>query len=136
MATSEAPARNDGTDLIAHDPWLEPYAGALRHRYAHYQTVLKRLEDGGGLLGPVSQGHHYFGFNRGENNGQPGVWYREWAPAARVLFVTGDFNGWDRWNHPMQRDEFGVWSIFLPDDQYGHRLTHGSRVKVNVVTAA
>ena len=34
----------------------------------------------GGLLGQISQGHHYFGFNRGELYGKPGVWYREWAP--------------------------------------------------------
>ena len=88
----------------------------------------------GGLLGPISQGHHYFGFNRGERDGKPGVWYREWAPGALQLRLIGDFNGWDRCANPMVRDQFGVWSLFLPDDEYADRLMHGSRVKVHVVT--
>src|SRR5882757_5901394 len=116
--------RNDGTDLIEHDPWLAPYADKVRQRFGHYKTMLARLEEQGGLMGPVSQAHHYFGFNRGERDGKAGVWYREWAPGARLLCLTGDFNGWDRWSHPMQRDEYGVWHIFLSDEQYADRLTH------------
>ncbi len=53
--------------------------------------------------------------------------------AALQLRVIGDFNNWDRWGHPMVRDQFGVWSLFLPDDKFGDRLTHGSRVKVHIV---
>ena len=29
----------------------------------------RRLTQTGGLLGPISQGHHYFGFKRGERDG-------------------------------------------------------------------
>ena len=70
---------NDGTGLIALDPWLEPHADNLRRRYAHYQRGLSKFDATGGLLGDISSGHHYFGFNRGELWGKPGVWYREWA---------------------------------------------------------
>jgi 1,4-alpha-glucan branching enzyme len=138
MATARphAPSRPDGTGLIAHDPWLAPYADRLRHRYARYQATLAKLDDAGGLLGPVSQGHDYYGFTRDEQNGQRGVWYREWAPGARLLTLTGDFNNWDRWNHPLQRDDYGVWSTFLPDAQYADKLTHASRVKTHVLTDA
>lgn len=125
---------NDGTGLIAHDPWLAPYADAMRRRYAHYRWVRSEIERQGGILGPISQGHRYFGLNRGERNGEPGVWYREWAPAAHSLALIGDFNGWDRNANPMYRDEWGVWSLFLPDSGYRERLTHGSRIKVHVVT--
>ncbi len=124
---------NDGTGLIALDSWLTPYADALRHRDARYQAARAALDAGGGLLGVVSQGYRYFGFNRGTQDGQEGVWYREWAPAARRLALTGDFNGWDRDSHPLERDEWGVWHLFLPDGA-GAPLTHGSRVKVYVVT--
>ena len=119
--------------LVAQDPWLEPYADKLAARQAHYRNALQQFDATGGLLGQISQGHHYFGFNRGELYGKPGVWYREWAPAALQLRLIGDFNGWDRWSHPMTRDEFGVWSLFFPDDKYGDKLVHGSRVKVHVV---
>jgi 1,4-alpha-glucan branching enzyme len=126
--------KNDGTGLIALDPWLEPHAHDLRERFNHYKRALAKFDDHGGLLGEISQGHHYFGFNRGELWGKPGVWYREWAPEALQLRLVGDFNNWDRFSNPMVRDTFGVWSLFLPDDTFGKKLLHGSKVKVVVIT--
>ncbi len=123
----------DGTGLIALDPWLEPYAHALRHRYDNYRATLARVREAFGSLEGISHGHEYFGFSRGEQDGRPGVWYREWAPGAHTLHLTGDFNGWNRQSHPLARDEFGVWSIFLPDEVYASKLVHGSYVKVHVV---
>lgn len=124
--------RTDGTGLIAHDSWLEPYADKLRARYDYYRWARGRFDSTGGLLGEVSQGHHFFGFNRGVRDGKRGVWYREWAPEAIGLSLVGDFNGWNRDAHPMTRETFGVWSLFLSDEQYADRLTHGSLVKVHV----
>ena len=134
MTQMAATRRDDGTGLISLDPWLEPHAEQLRARHLHYKRLLSRFDATGGLLGQISQGHRYFGFNRGELWGKPGVWYREWAPGALQLRLIGDFNGWDRYANPMVRDEFGVWSLFLGDEQYASRLVHGSRVKVMVVT--
>ena len=115
--------------LIKLDPLLKPYATQLSQRYARYlqrKTEIEKADSqGGGLLGQISQGHRYFGFTRSGT----GIWYREWAPAAHALSLIGDFNGWDRGAHPMTRDEWGVWHIFLPDG-----LPHGSRVKVHVVS--
>lgn len=122
----------DGTGVIAFDAWLEPYADKLRKRQVHHDYLKRPIDENGGLLGPISQGYHHFGFNRGERDGQPGVWYREWAPGATKLSLVGDFNGWDRAANPMQRDEWGVWSLFLPDSEYAARLTHGSTLKVHV----
>ncbi|MBN2560571.1 MAG: alpha amylase C-terminal domain-containing protein [Phycisphaerae bacterium] len=135
MTTTEKPARSDGTGLTVLDPWLEPYADALRRRQQHCQMTLHRILEAGGSLDAFSRGHLYFGLNRGERGGQPGVWYREWAPGARALFLAGDFNDWNRQSHPLDRDEFGVWSLFLDDAEYAQRFTHGSRVKVHVHSA-
>lgn len=126
--------QTDGTALIAGDPWLEPYARHLRARHAHYLKAKAQFDPHGGLLGQVSLGHRYFGFNRGSLWDKPGVWYREWAPAALQLRLIGDFNDWDRFATPLVRDSFGVWSIFLPDEKYADRLVHGSRLKVHVIT--
>jgi 1,4-alpha-glucan branching enzyme len=120
--------------LIALDPWLEPYADRVRWRVDYYRAVRARVDASGGLLGPISQGHHYFGFNRGEREGRSGLWYREWAPAARSLRLIGDFNDWDRRRDRLTCDAHGVWSLFLADEDYAGRLVHGSRVKVRVVT--
>ena len=32
-------------------------------------------------------GYKFFGLNRGEHEGKQGIWYREWAPGARVWFI-------------------------------------------------
>jgi 1,4-alpha-glucan branching enzyme len=132
-AMTDAATMEAGTELVRTDPWLEPYAPKLAERQRRYLHALRPIEATGGLLGQISQGHHYFGFNRGEFHGAKGVWYREWAPAALQLRVIGDFNQWNRWSDPMVRDQFGVWSLFLPDEKYGKTLVHGSRVKVTVV---
>ncbi len=122
----------DGAGLIRLDPYLEPYADALRHRHRHYVSVRDRIIESDGSLEQFSRGMQRFGFNRGLSDGKPGVWYREWAPAADALFLTGDFNDWDRGSHALSRDEYGVWSLFLPDVEYDRRFTHASRLKVYV----
>ena len=132
---ASTPKQPDGTGLIELDTYLKPHAPALRQRYQHYTRFRQALEAREGLLGAVSQGHHYLGLNRGEKDGKPGLWYREWAPAADQLSLIGDFNEWDRRAHPMQRDEFGIWHLFLPDDQHADRLTHQSKLKVHVESA-
>ncbi len=124
----------DGTALINRDSLLKPYADQLRARFKRYQHFKAEIEKTGGVLGEISQGHHYFGFNCGENDDESGVWYREWAPQAHALSLIGDFNGWDRHVNPMSMDEWGVWHLFLPDRDYADRLTHGSRLKVHVVS--
>jgi 1,4-alpha-glucan branching enzyme len=127
----ENPSRDneDVSPLYRRDPWLTPYEGAVRERIDRYRIARAEINGAGGPLGALTGGHHYFGFNRGEKDGANGVWYREWAPGAHGLFLVGDFNGWDRGRHPLTRDEWGVWHLFLPD---GEAPPHGGRVKVHV----
>ncbi|MBS0196394.1 MAG: alpha amylase C-terminal domain-containing protein [Planctomycetes bacterium] len=124
----------DGTGLITHDPWLEPYAPALRQRYRRFQELLERINHDESSLTAFASGHERLGFTRGLKDGEPGVWYREWAPGATGMFLVGDFNEWNRYSHLMNRDEHGVFSLFLPDRQYVRTLRHESRVKCHVVT--
>lgn len=52
-------------------------------------------------------------------NGQAGVAFAVWAPAARQVELTGDFNGWQ--HQPMRlRPECGVWELFVPGAHVGH----------------
>jgi 1,4-alpha-glucan branching enzyme len=52
-------------------------------------------------------------------NGQAGVAFAVWAPAARLVELTGDFNGWQ--TQPMRlRPECGVWELFVPGAHVGH----------------
>jgi len=126
---------SDGTGLIEQDPWLAPYADALRRRYRDYKKALADIERNAGSLQAFSEGYKYFGFNRGLCEARPGIWYREWAPGAEAMFLTGDFNHWDRTSHPLTRDEYGVWHLFLPDENGQNTLVHEGRVKVVVHSA-
>jgi 1,4-alpha-glucan branching enzyme len=127
--TTHAP---DGTGLITIDPWLAPYAGELRARYARYRNMLSRLTAHHANLASFATAHHHLGFTRGDHAGTPGTWYREWAPAAHALALIGDFNGWDRSAHPLARDEYGIWSRFFPDTPAGAAFPHDAPVKVYV----
>jgi 1,4-alpha-glucan branching enzyme len=121
--------------IVDHDPWLAPFADAVQQRRANFLQLQERIVGAVGDLATFATAHNHLGLNRGERDGTPGVWYREWAPRARALSLAGDFNDWDRGRHPLDCDAHGVWSLFLPDDDYAERLTHGSRVKVHVDSA-
>jgi 1,4-alpha-glucan branching enzyme len=133
-SAEEAPrARPAGLRVVDDDPYLEPYQDALRWRHERYHELLERIVKSEGSLLEFARGHKYFGFNRGEHEGQPGLWYREWAPGAESLALIGDFNSWDRTANRLQRGEYGVWSLFLQDSDYAERLRHHGRLKVHVI---
>jgi len=119
--------QKDGTAVIAEDKHLEGFQDALRYRFSQYQRVLNAINENEGGLEKFSQGFKKFGFNKQEDGS---VVYREWAPAAKEVFLTGDFNSWNRRSHPLVRDEFGCWSITIP----APGIPHSTRVKTVVVT--
>ena len=116
--------------IVEKDSWLEPVAEEVQARYDRYESLLKYIENHYGSLKSFASAHEFFGFTYDEF--RKGWWYREWAPAAHYLSLFGDFNNWDRYANPLEREEDGVWSIFLPDAQYKNKLTKGSLLKVLV----
>ncbi len=60
------------------------------------------------------------GAHRCRVNGVEGVLFAVWAPDAEHLFLTGDFNGWNRSSHPMRTcGVSGIWELFMPGIQNG-----------------
>ena len=116
--------------LVEKDSWLEPVSEEVQARYDRYESLLKYIENHYGSLKSFASAHEFFGFTYDEF--RKGWWYREWAPAAHYLSLFGDFNNWDRFANPLEREEDGIWSIFLPDAQYKNKLTKGSLLKVLV----
>ncbi|WP_291425011.1 1,4-alpha-glucan branching protein GlgB [Deinococcus sp.] len=57
-------------------------------------------------------------------NGVSGVRFAVWAPNAQHVSVVGDFNGWNGFEHPMQRLEFGFWGAFVPAAHHGQRYKY------------
>ncbi len=54
------------------------------------------------------------------HNGQTGVSFAVWAPAAERVSVVGNFNSWDGTQHPLRRlGASGVWETFVPNLEAG-----------------
>ena len=65
-------------------------------------------------FGENYQSYKYMGAHKAVVDGQEGVVFRTWAPNARSVSVVGDFNGWDRNWHRMNRiSDGGVWECFI-----------------------
>ncbi len=59
------------------------------------------------------------------HQGVEGVAFSVWAPAARAVRVVGDWNSWDGRLHPMRSlGASGVWELFIPEAQVGHRYRY------------
>lgn len=114
--------------LVKNDPWLEPSAGEVANRHRRFRDRLKEIQQDHGSLYNYASGHHYFGFNYDAD--KEILTYREWAPAAEELSLSGDFNDWNRNSHTLIKDQYGIWSIEIPMKKMELRELHGSRVKV------
>lgn len=117
--------------IVQQDSWLEPVANDIFKRHERYVLRKKDIEDQYGSLKNFASAYKYMGFHLSED--QDYLIYREWAPAAKSLFLMGDFNDWEYFTHPLKKKENGIWDIKikLSDEP---RLKHECKIKVAVQT--
>ena len=107
------------------NPQLQPFAGDIDLRMFNYHNTKHRLMPQGGTLNDFANAHEYFGIHRVE-----GGWvYREWAPSAYQLYLTGDFNNWNQTQYPLKKLDNGVWELYLDGQD---ALWEGCKVKTVV----
>ena len=112
--------------IIKNDPWLEPFADAINGRHADAINVEKRLTRQSGNLVDFANAHRYFGLHREAS----GEWvFREWAPNATAITLTGDFSDWKKQPaYALKNIGGGVWEgRFAPD-----AMAHGQLFKMLV----
>jgi len=120
---------SDQPKLVSDDPWLEPYAGAIKRRMQRFSETLTAIDRDSGSLEAHATGHKLTGIHY---QAAASCWMvREWAPAAKAVSLIGDFNGWNRESHPLAPAGGGVWQLKLPADA----LEHGQKVKLHVIGA-
>ena len=114
--------------ILRNDPWLEPYATAIEGRHADAMRREKELVKGCRNLDGFANAHNYFGLHHSADG--KGWVFREWAPNATAIYLTGDFNGWKADDsYALKRiGENGVWEITLP----AQALHHGDLYKMLV----
>ncbi len=111
--------------IFEYNPQLKPFSGDIDLRMHLYHHTKWRLLKGKLTLNEFANGHNYFGFHHVD-----GGWvYREWAPNAHQLYLTGEFNNWQQLDHPMTKLENGVWELKLDGDD---ALWDGCMVKTIV----
>ncbi len=108
--------------IIKIDPYLAPHKEDLLLRINNYKNKKQELCGDGSLL-DFANGHNFFGFHKTKK----GWVYREWAPGADRMFLTGDFNDWDIYATPMQKLENGVFEVTV-----GKELKIGMKVQAIV----
>ena len=96
--------------ILTYDKNLLPFEKDIDLRMDRYDKKKKELLPDGGRLADFANGSDYFGFHKVKD----GWYYREWAPAADRLWLTGEFCNWDRQAHPMTKLDNGVFELFLP----------------------
>ncbi len=114
--------------ILKTHPEIKPYENDIDLRMKRYDEKKKELlkqrgklpKRGGVKLYDCSDAHLYYGFHKVKD----GWVYREWAPAADQLYLTGDFNNWAWTETPLEKKDNGDWEVFLPGDT----IHQGSRV--------
>jgi 1,4-alpha-glucan branching enzyme len=81
--------------------------------------------------------HEKLGAHLARDRDTDGTYFAVWAPNARSVSVSGDFNGWDLKRHPMTaRAASGIWEVFIPGVDNGalykyHIVSSHNRYKVD-----
>ena len=117
--------------IVKEDAWLEPVAQDIYQRHERYINRKKALESEFGSLYQMAAAYQQMGFHLSED--RQFLIYREWAPAAKGLFLIGDFNNWEYYTHPLEKKEKGIWEISVKLADYPG-LQHQSKVKVVIQT--
>lgn len=112
--------------IIQNDPWLEPYKDAIEGRNKYTVIKEKELVGDNNTLSDFASGYLYFGLHRTNE----GWTFREWAPNATEIFLTGDFNDWkESDDYKLERiDSSDNWEIKLPENA----MKHGDLYKLKI----
>ena len=107
------------------DPWLDPFIPVIEERISRCVARERHLV-GGGSLCDFAMGHYYYGLHRTDN----GWVFREWAPNATDIYITGIFTGWmELQEFRLQRiNAYGDWEIQMPR----RAINHGDLYKLSV----
>ncbi len=112
--------------IIKIDPYLKDHEADINLRMECYQKKRFELLGENGSITEFASGYNYFGIHK-----TAGGWvYREWAPAAEEMYLTGEFNDWDLYSHQMKKLDGGVFEIKLRGK---NALKKGQKIQAIVI---
>ncbi len=97
-------------------------------RIKSYEEIISEENFDRFKSGNCYDSYNFMGCHKARHNNKTGVSFTVWAPKAKQVYLTGDFNDWDRESYLMNNiNNSGIWSIFLTD------IKEGQAYKYNVV---
>ena len=121
-------SKSTKTGILEIDPYLTPFENDIDLRKELYFKKRKTLLGDCKKIKTFADGYKYFGFHRTRT----GWVYREWAPAAEAMYLTGDFNNWNIEEYPLTRLENGIFEVHLKGR---NALKIGQKVQVIVINS-
>ncbi|XP_063058388.1 1,4-alpha-glucan-branching enzyme [Engraulis encrasicolus] len=122
----------DLNDFFHMEPSLRQFESDFHRRYWLFEERLRQVEDLEGDIESFTKGYQAYGVQRQPNNS---LLFREWAPGAQGLFLTGDFNDWSKTSHPFTKVDYGKWELHLPPRRdKTPAVEHESKLKLVVLT--
>ncbi len=110
--------RDPNLSTLADDPWLAAYRPILRARAERTRALARRLKGRLDRLKDFAAAHTFYGLHPHVD----GWVFREHAPHATAVWLTGDCNDWRREPaYALSRiSEAGDWEVILPPDALRH----------------
>jgi 1,4-alpha-glucan branching enzyme len=108
------------------DTLLTPYRDELNRRDTMIRAREAALTGDACSLAEFASGHEYYGLHF-----RDGQWvFREWAPNATEIYLTGDFSAWhDHEEFRLRRlNTHGDWEIILPATTLRHGMLYALHV--------
>ena len=112
--------------LLQIDPYLKDYEKDINLRMDSYKRKRQELLKACSGISAFANGYKYFGFHRTKT----GWVYREWAPSAEQMYLTGDFNDWNLTSHPLKKLENGIFEIELKGR---NALKEGQKIQAVII---
>ena len=106
-------------ELVCRDPYLTPYTEKIISRMEHLKIIEEQIKKEAGGLDKFASGHEYYGLHFRNNE-----WiFREWAPNATAIYLTGVFSRWkDEAAFALKRiNNHGDWEIRLSAETLRHK---------------
>lgn len=107
-------------NIFLEDPYLLEYKDDIIMRIERFQNKRADLLKTKMKLTSIADFHIKYGFKRTRS----GFIYRDWAPNAEAVYLTGDFNNWEKL--PLSRNKDGDWEVEIKGL---HTIENNSRIK-------
>lgn len=114
--------------ILEDNEWLKQYKDPLIKRHNNFETVLETINKKYGSIDDFTESYKFYGLHHRDN----AIYYKEWAPNAKTIYLTGDFNEWNNSDPETKctRDKNGCFNLCLPYSKDGTpRIPHNSKVR-------